>query len=77
MGRQGRRMRVQEILGKDVRNMKARSLIKRGLASSQQIQHLRVGTGVQEVQGCLGGRPRASRKVYGVQAIQNTKKKRG
>ena len=47
-------MRVQEISGKDVHNMKARSLIKRGPASSQQIQHLRGGTGVQGVQGCLG-----------------------
>ena len=48
-------MRVQEISGKDVHNMKARSFIKRGPASSQQIQHFRGGTGVQGVQGCLGG----------------------
>ena len=61
-------MRVQEISGKDVHNMKARSLIKRGPASSQQIQHLRGGTGVQGIQekhgktrkrqdegGCRGG----------------------
>ena len=54
-GRQGRRMRVQDISGKDVHNMKARSLIKRGPASSQQIQHLRGGTGV-----CAGGSSRTN-----------------
>ena len=62
---QGRRMRVQEISGKDVHNMKARSLIKRGLASSQEVQGCLEkgqglqgglwGVGVQAVQGCLGG----------------------
>ena len=57
-------MRVQEISGKDVHNMKAR-LIKRGPASSQQIQHLGWGTGVQGVQGCLGGAG-VSRGVQGV-----------
>ena len=47
-------MRVQEISGKDVRNMKARSLCA-VQAGTQQIQDLRGGRGVQGVQGCLGG----------------------
>ena len=63
-------MGVQKISGKDVRNMKAHSLIKRGPASSsQQIQHLRGGTekngggwrGVQGGPGVSRGGPGGSR----------------
>ena len=63
-GRQGRNMRVLEISGKDVHNMKARSrlccLIKRGpnsVGQGRRIQDLRGGKGVQGVQGCLGEGP--------------------
>ena len=55
-------MRVQEISGKDVHNMKARSLIKRGPASCQQIQHLRGGTGSR---GCRASRARMRGGVQG------------
>ena len=51
--RQGRRMRVQEILGKDVRNMKAR-----------QMQDLRGGAGGPGGPGVSGGGPGGSRGVY-------------
>ena len=46
-------MRVQEISGKDVHNMKARS--------TQQIQDLRGGRGVQVFQGCPRKGPGGSR----------------
>ena len=58
-------MRVQEISGKDVHNMKARSLIKRGPASSQQIQHLRGGTGVQSSRVVQGLKTRKKWKKVG------------
>ena len=55
-------MRVQEISGKDVHNMKARSLLKRGPNSVGQGRlDLRGGRGVQRVQGCLGRVQGASR----------------
>ena len=57
-------MRVQEISGKDVHNMKARSFIKRGpnsVIQGRHIQDLRGGQGGPSIQGCLGGVQGASR----------------
>ena len=55
-------MRVQEIWGKDVHNMKARSLIKRGPGQQSANPAFEGGKGVQAVQGCLGGVEGSSRK---------------